>query len=79
MHLASIERRLKDVAARLEARAAPVREHYGAMGPAGLYALAAQHRAAAEVAVSRADYEVQLSAADAAEALADDLLAVRRR
>jgi hypothetical protein len=74
MDLSSVESHLKAVEARLEAAAAPTRAKLEALGPAGLFALAASEQARAEVEVDRAARRVRLVAARAAQTLAEQQL-----
>lgn len=66
--------RLQDLEQRLTAQAAPVRERVRQLGPAGLFAMAAQDQAAAEAAMDPSQRELHLTAARAAEQLADGAL-----
>lgn len=65
---------LKDLEQRLRAQAAPVRERVRRLGPAGLYAMAAQDLAWAEQTSDPLQRELHLKAARAAEKLADRAL-----
>lgn len=76
MDLSQLERSLKAAAARLEAQAAPTRARLEALGPAGLFAMAAAEQRAADRAVDADQRRLHALAARAAQTLAEDLLGV---
>lgn len=65
---------LQDLEKRLRAQAVPVRAKVARLGPAGLYAMAAQDLRWAEAATDPAQRRLHLTAARAAEQLADRAL-----
>jgi hypothetical protein len=71
MDLDDIEERLKALEQRLDAANKPVRKKLAALGPAGLFAVAAEEEAAAEVEIDRDARRVRLIAARAAQSLAE--------
>ncbi|MCW3000609.1 MAG: hypothetical protein JWN65_4158 [Solirubrobacterales bacterium] len=70
---------LKDVAQRLETHARPVRVRMDALGAAGLYALAAGEQRVADQAGDEDRRRVHAAAANAAQSLADRMVAAGPR
>lgn len=77
MDLSDVERSLKAVAARLEAQAQPTRDRLEALGPVGLFAMAAAEQRAADHAMAADERRLHLLAARAAQTLAEDQVAAR--
>jgi hypothetical protein len=75
--LAELERNIRDLRDRLDTIAAPLQSRMEALGPAGLFALAAEEATRAECEYHHARRRLHLDAARAAEALADRLAAQR--
>ena len=69
--------RLDAVRRRLESRTAPTRERLADLGPAGLFALAADELRLADAEVDRAQRRVHVIAANAAQRLGEQLAAER--
>jgi hypothetical protein len=75
--LAELERTMRDLRDRLDVIAAPLRVRMEALGPPGLYALAADEAVRAEHEYHHQRRRLHLEAARAAETLADRLVAQR--
>jgi hypothetical protein len=75
--LSRLAEELGAVRRRLSAQARPVRAKLEALGPAGLFALAADEHRKADASEDVDERRVHLGAARAAEALADGMLAGR--
>lgn len=71
MDLQRVTDDLKDLEGRLEILAGPVRSRLQGLGPAGLYALAADEQRAADLAKNADARSLHALAAVAAQALAD--------
>jgi hypothetical protein len=75
--LAELERNMRELRDRLDTMAAPLQARMQALGPAGLFALAAAEGRRADREYHHARRRLHLEAARAAETLADRLVAQR--
>lgn len=73
--LAGLAAELEGVERRLARQAAPVRERLHRMGPAGLFAIAADEAAKAEAAEDEDERHIHALAARAAQTLAERMVA----
>jgi hypothetical protein len=75
--LDDLTERLRAVRRRLEVHADPVRERLASLGPAGLFAVAAEEQRLAELEQDRARRRVHVIAANAAQRLGEQLVSER--